>query len=141
MAMGSYSSDDGADDAMMSEINMTPLVDVMLVLLIIFIVTLPVLNHSVKLDLPQASSQPEDTKPAKVDLSIQADGTVFWDKQAIDDATLKARLAQAAEAQPQPELHLFADRNVRYESVAKVLSEAQTAGVTKLGFVTDPATK
>jgi biopolymer transport protein ExbD len=120
---------------------MTPLVDVMLVLLIIFIVTLPVLNHAVKLDLPQASSQPEDTKPAKVDLSIQADGTVFWDKQAIDDATLKARLAQAAEAQPQPELHLFADKNVRYESVAKVLSEAQTAGVTKLGFVTDPETK
>ncbi|EON13758.1 MULTISPECIES: biopolymer transporter ExbD [Pandoraea] len=141
MAMGSYSSDDGADDAMMSEINMTPLVDVMLVLLIIFIVTLPVLNHAVKLDLPQASSQPEDTKPAKVDLSIQADGTVFWDKQAIDDATLKARLAQAAAAQPQPELHLFADKNVRYESVAKLLSEAQTAGVTKLGFVTEPAAK
>ncbi|MFJ2995565.1 ExbD/TolR family protein [Pandoraea sp. NPDC087047] len=141
MAMGSYSSDDGADDAMMSEINMTPLVDVMLVLLIIFIVTLPVLNHAVKLDLPQASSQPEDTKPAKVDLSIQADGSVFWDKQQIDDATLKARLAQAAEAQPQPELHLFADKNVRYESVAKVLSEAQTAGVTKLGFVTEPQTK
>ncbi len=68
MAMGSYSSDDGADDAMMSEINMTPLVDVMLVLLIIFIVTLPVLNHAVKLDLPQASNQPEDTKPAKIDL-------------------------------------------------------------------------
>ncbi|VVE76933.1 ExbD/TolR family protein [Pandoraea sputorum] len=139
MAMGSYSSDDGADDAMMSEINMTPLVDVMLVLLIIFIVTLPVLNHAVKLDLPQASSQPEDTKPAKVDLSIQADGSVFWDKQQIDDDTLKARLVQAAEAQPQPELHLFADKNVRYESVAKVLSEAQTAGVTKLGFVTEPA--
>ncbi|MCI3203828.1 MULTISPECIES: biopolymer transporter ExbD [Pandoraea] len=139
MAMGSYSSDDGADDAMMSEINMTPLVDVMLVLLIIFIVTLPVLNHAVKLDLPQASSQPEDTKPAKVDLSIQADGSVFWDKQQIDDDTLKARLAQAADAQPQPELHLFADKNVRYESVAKVLSEAQTAGVTKLGFVTEPA--
>ncbi len=141
MAMGSYSSDDGADDAMMSEINMTPLVDVMLVLLIIFIVTLPVLNHSVKLDLPQASSQPEDTKPAKVDLSIQADGTLFWDKQAVDEATLKARLAQAAEAQPQPELHLFADKNVRYESVAKVLADAQTAGVTKLGFVTEPQTK
>lgn len=139
MAMGSYSSDDGADDEMMSEINMTPLVDVMLVLLIIFIVTLPVLNHAVKLDLPQASSQPEDTKPAKVDLSIQADGSVYWDKQQIDDDTLKARLVQAAEAQPQPELHLFADKNVRYESVAKVLSEAQTAGVTKLGFVTEPA--
>ena len=139
MAMGSYSSDDGADDEMMSEINMTPLVDVMLVLLIIFIVTLLVLNHAVKLDLPQASSQPEDTKPAKVDLSIQADGSVFWDKQQIDDDTLKARLTQAAEAQPQPELHLFADKNVRYESVAKVLSEAQTAGVTKLGFVTEPA--
>ncbi|VVE49208.1 ExbD/TolR family protein [Pandoraea anhela] len=139
MAMGSYSSDDSADDAMMSEINMTPLVDVMLVLLIIFIVTLPVLNHAVKLDLPQASSQPEDTKPAKVDLSIQADGSVFWDKQQIDDDTLKARLAQAADAQPQPELHLFADKNVRYESVARVLSEAQAAGVTKLGFVTEPA--
>ncbi|VVE47115.1 ExbD/TolR family protein [Pandoraea terrigena] len=141
MAMGSYSSDDGADDAMMSEINMTPLVDVMLVLLIIFIVTLPVLNHSVKLDLPQASSQPEDTRPAKIDVSIQADGTVFWDKQPVDETALKARLAQAAEAQPQPELHLFADKNVRYESVARVLSDAQTAGITKLGFVTAPDTK
>ena len=141
MAMGSYSSDDGADDAMMSEINMTPLVDVMLVLLIIFIVTLPVLNQSVKLDLPQASSQPEDTKPAKIDLSIQADGTVFWDKQVVDETALKARLAQAAEALPQPELHLFADKNVRYESVAKVLAQAQTAGITKLGFVTAPDTK
>ncbi len=135
MAMGSYSSDDGADDAMMSEINMTPLVDVMLVLLIIFIVTLPVLNQSVKLDLPQASSQPEDTKPAKIDLSIQADGTVFWDKQVVDETALKARLAQAAEAQP------LADKNVRYESVAKVLAQAQTAGITKLGFVTAPDTK
>ncbi|MGC7406690.1 ExbD/TolR family protein [Pandoraea pneumonica] len=139
MAMGSYSSDESADDGMMSEINMTPLVDVMLVLLIIFIVTLPVLNHAVKLDLPQASSQPEDTKPAKIDLSIQADGTVFWDKQQVDEATLHARLQQAAEAQPQPELHLFADKNVRYESVAKVLADAQSAGVTKLGFVTEPA--
>ncbi|VVE36097.1 MULTISPECIES: biopolymer transporter ExbD [Pandoraea] len=141
MAMGSYSSDESGDDGMMSEINMTPLVDVMLVLLIIFIVTLPVLNHSVKLDLPQASSQPEDTKPAKVDVSIQADGTVFWDKQPVDEAALKARLAQAAGATPQPELHLFADKNVRYESVAKVLADAQTAGVTKLGFLTEPETK
>jgi biopolymer transport protein ExbD len=141
MAMGSYSSDESGDDGMMSEINMTPLVDVMLVLLIIFIVTLPVLNHSVKLNLPQASSQPEDTKPAKVDVSIQADGTVFWDKQPVDEAALKARLAQAAEAQPQPELHLFADKNVRYESVAKVLADAQTAGVTKLGFLTEPETR
>ncbi|AJC21181.1 ExbD/TolR family protein [Pandoraea pulmonicola] len=141
MAMGSYSSDESGDDGMMSEINMTPLVDVMLVLLIIFIVTLPVLNHSVKLDLPQASSQPEDTKPTKVDVSIQADGTVFWDKQPVDEAALKARLAQAAEAQPQPELHLFADKNVRYESVAKVLADAQTAGVTKLGFLTEPETR
>ncbi|ALS60589.1 MULTISPECIES: ExbD/TolR family protein [Pandoraea] len=139
MAMGSYSSDESMDDGMMSEINMTPLVDVMLVLLIIFIVTLPVLNHAVKLDLPQASSQPEDTKPAKIDLSIQADGTVFWDKQPVDEATLHARLQQAADAQPQPELHLFADKNVRYESVAKVLADAQSAGVTKLGFVTEPA--
>ncbi|GAB3628064.1 biopolymer transporter ExbD [Pandoraea terrae] len=140
MAMGSY-GDDNTDDGMMSEINMTPLVDVMLVLLIIFIVTLPVLNHAVKLDLPQASSRPEETKPTKIDVSIQADGKIFWDKQPIDDATLHDRITAAAHAEPQPELHLFADKNVRYESVAKVLADAQSAGLTKLGFVTEPNRK
>lgn len=137
MAMGSYSSDDD-DSALMNEINMTPLVDVMLVLLIIFIVTLPVINNAAKVELPQANSQPLDTKPLKVDLSIEADGTVLWNKTPVDDATLQARITEAAHANPQPELHLFADKAVRYEKVAQVLSDAQAAGLTKLGFVTEP---
>jgi len=135
--MNGFSDDE--DDAMMSEINMTPLVDVMLVLLIIFLVTIPVMQHAVKIDLPHASSQPEDVKPAHVDVAIKADGTILWNDQPVDDATLRSKIAQAAQAVPQPELHLRADRKVRYERVADVMSAAQSGGLTKIGFVTDPA--
>ena len=93
MAMSPFSSDE--DDGMMSEINMTPLVDVMLVLLIIFLVTIPAINHAVKIDLPKASSQPQDTKPAHVDVAVEADGTVLWNDQKVDDAALQARIADA----------------------------------------------
>jgi len=137
MAMSPFSSDD--DDGLMNEINMTPLVDVMLVLLIVFMVTIPVLRHAVKIDLPHASSQKEDTRPAHVDVSIEADGTVLWDGTPVDDNALRAKIAAAAQASPQPELHLNADRKVAYENVAQVMSAAQAGGVTKIGFVTDPA--
>ncbi|WP_144158059.1 ExbD/TolR family protein [Paraburkholderia sp. BCC1885] len=135
MAVSSFSDD---DDDVMSEINMTPLVDVMLVLLIIFLVTVPVMQHAVKIDLPHASSQPEDVKPAHVDVSIRADGTVLWGEQVVDDTSLRAKIAEAAQANPQPELHLRADRKVAYEHVADVMSEAQSAGLSKIGFVTEP---
>ncbi|MEX3856235.1 ExbD/TolR family protein [Paraburkholderia sp. BR10923] len=136
MAMSPFSDDD--DQGLMNEINMTPLVDVMLVLLIIFLVTIPALQHAVRIDLPHASSQPEAVKPAHVDVAVQADGAVLWDGQPVTDDGLRARIAQAALATPQPELHLRADRKVPYERVAIVMSAAQSGGLTKLGFVTDP---
>ena len=136
MAMTPFDND---DDGLMNEINMTPLVDVMLVLLIVFMVTIPVIRHAVKIDLPHASSQKEEAKPAQVDVSIEADGTVLWSGTPVDDAALRVRIAQAAQADPQPELHLNADRKVAYEKVAQVMSAAQSGGLTKLGFVTNPA--
>ncbi|ADG19484.1 Biopolymer transport protein ExbD/TolR [Paraburkholderia atlantica] len=136
MAMSPFSDDD--DQGLMNEINMTPLVDVMLVLLIIFLVTIPALQHAVRIDLPHASSQPEAVKPTHVDVAVQADGTVLWDGQPVTDDGLRARIAHAALATPQPELHLRADRKVPYERVAVVMSAAQSGGLTKMGFVTDP---
>jgi biopolymer transport protein ExbD len=136
MAMSPFSDDD--DQGLMNEINMTPLVDVMLVLLIIFLVTIPALQHAVRIDLPHASSQPEAVKPAHVDVAVQADGSILWDGQPVSDDGLRARIAQAALATPQPELHLRADRKVPYERVAIVMSAAQRGGLTKMGFVTDP---
>ena len=139
MAMSPFAGDD--DDGLMNEINMTPLVDVMLVLLIVFMVTIPVIRHAVKIDLPHASSQKEDTKPAQVTVSIDADGNVLWDDQKVDEAALSAKIAAAAQASPQPELHLDADRKVPYEKVAQVMSAAQAGGLTKIGFVTQPKAK
>jgi biopolymer transport protein ExbD len=136
MAMSPFASDD--DDGLMNEINMTPLVDVMLVLLIVFMVTIPVIRHAVKIDLPHASSQKEEIKPVQINVSIAADGSVMWDDQKVSDETLRTRIAQAAQADPQPELHLNADRKVAYEKVAQVMSAAQAGGLTKIGFVTQP---
>ncbi|MFC0399029.1 ExbD/TolR family protein [Paraburkholderia rhizosphaerae] len=136
MAMSPFAGDD--DDGLMNEINMTPLVDVMLVLLIVFMVTIPVIRHAVKIDLPHASSQKEDTKPAQVTVSIDADGNVMWDEKKISDDELRAKIAAAAQQTPQPELHLNADRKVAYERVADVMSAAQAGGLTKIGFVTQP---
>ncbi len=139
MAMSPFAGDD--DDGLMNEINMTPLVDVMLVLLIVFMVTIPVIRHAVKIDLPHASSQKEDTKPAQVTVAVDADGNVMWDDKKVDDTALRAKIAEAAQANPQPELHLDADRKVPYEKVAEVMSAAQAGGLTKIGFVTQPKAK
>ncbi|MFC7514241.1 ExbD/TolR family protein [Herbaspirillum sp. GCM10030257] len=126
------------DDDVMSEINMTPLVDVMLVLLIIFIITIPVINHAVKLDLPRAASQPNDVKPPHIDVSIDANGVVTWNGNAVDQQALKENIAVASAQSPQPELHLRADRKTPYENVAQLMSAAQTGGLNKIGFVTEP---
>jgi len=126
------------DDEVMSEINMTPLVDVMLVLLIIFIITVPVLTHSVKLDLPRAENTPNEIKPETVNLSVTADGQLHWNENAISEEELERRLAAVAQQQPQPEIHIRGDRKVDYEHVIKVMAAAQRAGLHKLGFVTDP---
>ena len=137
MATSSFSTDD--DDALMTEINMTPLVDVMLVLLIVFLVTIPVLNHAVKVNLPQAVSQPQDLQPSHIDVSVQADGSVWWNKKPMTHDELTAAIATAAAQTPQPEIHLYADRAVRYEAVADLMSAVQANGLSKIGFVTQPA--
>ena len=138
MSMAQDSFVDDEQDAMMSEINMTPMVDVMLVLLVIFLVTLPVINHAVKINLPHASSQVANTKPPHVDVAIAADGAIQWDGKLLDPAQLSTQISQAAHATPVPELHLYADRKVAYEKVADLMSAAQAGGLTKIGFVTAP---
>ncbi|HEY5633932.1 MAG TPA: biopolymer transporter ExbD [Burkholderiaceae bacterium] len=137
MAFGGF--DQRGASQPMSEINTTPLVDVMLVLLVIFIITAPLLTHSIKLDLPNAQAPASAEKPDTITLSIDASGSVFWNNDRLaSEAQLAQRLAQAAAAQPQPELHLRADRETRYQRIAQVMSAAQRAGIAKLGFVTDP---
>jgi biopolymer transport protein ExbD len=129
----------GDDDPMlMSEINTTPLVDVMLVLLVIFMITAPLFTHAVKMDLPQASSQANPEKPDTITLAIDIDGKVFWNNEPLRDEDVAARLAESAAKRPQPELHLRADRNTRYQKIAQVMAAAQNAGLEKIGFVTDP---
>jgi len=128
-------------DEVMNEINMTPLVDVMLVLLIIFIITVPVMKHAVAIDLPRASSERELTKPENIVFSIKADGSYYWNDQLISDADLGPRLAAEAAKDPQPELHIRGDKDVRYERVAKAMSAAREAGVRKIGFITEPDAK
>ncbi|MDB5776380.1 MAG: biopolymer transporter ExbD [Herbaspirillum sp.] len=135
MAMGSLSD---SDEDFNPEINTTPLVDVMLVLLIIFIMTIPVMNHAVKIDLPRASNQPDDAKPESINLSIDAGGKIYWNNDTIDMNQLNQRIVAAAQKQPQPELHLRAERTTPYEKVAQVMAAAQTGGLSKIGFITDP---
>jgi len=123
----------------MAEINTTPLVDVMLVLLVIFIITAPLLTHAIKLELPNAQAPASAQKPETITLSIDAKGGLFWNDEPVADvAALSQRFAQAAGRQPQPELHLRADRDSRYQRIAEVMSSAQQAGIAKIGFVTDP---
>jgi biopolymer transport protein ExbD len=123
----------------MAEINVTPLVDVTLVLLVVFIIAAPLLTYAIKLDLPAAQAAPAGPAPAAIDVSIDAAGTLYWNGTVVDAAGLEARLKKAAAATPQPELHLRADRAVRYEVVAQLMSAAQRAGLQHIGFVTDPA--
>jgi biopolymer transport protein ExbD len=132
-----FGTQDETDDVM-NEINMTPLVDVMLVLLIIFIITVPVMKHAVNIDLPRASSSPQDAKPQTVRLSVDAQGAYYWNETRIDDKDLPTMLKVEAARQPQPELHIRGDKAVRYERVAQAMSAAQQAGLRKIGFVTEP---
>ncbi|MCC6532292.1 MAG: biopolymer transporter ExbD [Burkholderiales bacterium] len=136
MPFGAF--DPGADQPM-AEINTTPLVDVMLVLLIIFMVTAPLFTHAVRIDLPRARSAPNVAKPDTVVVSIDAAGGVHWSGEALAREGLGERLAQAAAKLPQPELHLRAHRDTRYQVIAEVLSQAQRAGIRKIGLVTDPS--
>lgn len=125
-------------DEVMNEINMTPMVDIMLVLLIIFIITVPVMKHSVNIDLPRASSQAQDVKPQTLRLSVDADGSYFLNDEKIADESLAPRLKAAAAQNPQPDLHIRGDKSVRYERVAQAMAAAQQAGLRKIGFITEP---
>lgn len=130
---------DQAGEQEMSEINMIPLVDVMLVLLIIFMITMPVMTHTVGIDLPHAQSQPSVTEPSTVAIGVNEQGEVFWGETRVDMAELERRLLDAAGQSPQPQLQVHGARTVAYEHVIMVMSAAQRAGLERLGFVTDPA--
>ena len=138
MAFGGFSR---SDNAPMSEINMVPLIDVMLVLLVIFMVTAPLLTHSIKIELPQAEGQRPAERPETITLALRADGSLYWNNRNITQPELRARLAQAARLDPQPELHLRADKTTPYQNLAEVLGMAQHAGVHRVGFITEPGGK
>jgi len=133
-----FGGDFDDDKDSMSDINMTPLVDVMLVLLIIFIIAVPVITHSVKVDLPRADNTVNEIKPETINLSISADGKTHWNETEISDEELELRLAAEAAKQPQPEIHIRGDRKVEYEHVMSVMASVQRAGILKLGFVSEP---
>ncbi len=137
MAMGSFRQRHQPEPV--AEINIVPMVDVMLVLLVIFIVTAPLLTHAVKIDLPKAASHPNLTRAAHIEFALRDDGTMYWNGARLEWAEVEPRLAAAAKKQPQPELHLRADRRVPYEQVARVMAAAARAGLTRIGFVSDPA--
>ena len=125
-------------DEVMNEINMTPMVDVMLVLLIIFIITVPVMKHAVNIDLPKASNVPQDAKPETIRLSVDAAGDYFWNENKVTEEAMLLQLKAASTQNPQPELHIRGDKAVRYERVAIAMAAAQQAGIRKIGFVTEP---
>ena len=136
MAFGGFSK--GNEPAPMAEINMIPLIDVMLVLLVIFIITAPLLTHAVKVDLPKASSSPNRTKPDNVQLAIDDAGAVYWNGVVLERQAWRERMEEAAAQRPQPEVHIRADGEVAYRRVAEVMSDAAKAGLTRIGFITDP---
>jgi biopolymer transport protein ExbD len=132
-------SEDGGEDEAISTINTTPLVDVMLVLLIIFLVTIPVITQSVPLKLPEEINLPRQTKPENIEIAVTKDGDVFWGLQPVrDNDELLERLKKVAVIQPQPEVHIRGDLSGRYEFVGRVVFAAQRAGIQKIGFVTEP---
>jgi biopolymer transport protein ExbD len=127
------------EEEVMSAINTTPLVDVMLVLLIIFLITIPVMLHQVPLDLPKERNLPTQTKPENINISVNKDGDVFWNTLLVpNNNALFERLKTIAVMVPQPEVHIRADQNVRYEFVGKVVVTCQRASILKVGFITDP---
>ena len=127
------------DDKPMSEINTTPLVDVMLVLLIIFLITVPVITQSVKVELPKAANIPTQTKPENINIAVDAEGNVFWNTaQLPSQEALLERIKQIAVLDPQPEIHVRGDRNTAYEHIGRVIVTCQRGGIQKVGFITEP---
>ena len=131
-------SNEPSDEAVISEINMTPLVDVMLVLLIIFIITMPVLTQSVSVELPKANAAPAQLSKQRISIMVLKDGSVLWDEQPVSRAQLQLHLAQIAQLTEPPPLQLMADKTVQYQYVMAVMASAQQLGITQLSFVTEP---
>ena len=128
-----------SDDELNSSINTTPLVDVMLVLLIIFLITIPVVTHTHEVKLPKERNIPTQTKPENINVSVDKDGNIFWNEKSIPDmATLHSRMKEIAVKDPQPEVHIRGDQNTRYEFVGRVVFACQRAGIVKVGFITEP---
>ena len=133
---------DGDDDEVVSAINTTPLVDVMLVLLIIFLITIPVVTHTIPVTLPPETNQALQTKPQNIVIAVTKDGDYFWDQQKVADITdLKARLAKIANIVPQPEVHIRGDMSGRYEFVGRVVVALQQSGIYKIAFIMQPPPK
>jgi biopolymer transport protein ExbD len=139
MAMSVQSSDEDEDGGVISTINTTPLVDVMLVLLIIFLITIPVITKTIKVDLPKAVNIPTQTKPENITVAVDAEGNVYWnDKMVPNRQALLDHVKEAAVRKPQPEIHIRADSNARFEAVGRVINTIQRGGVVKVGFLTEP---
>jgi biopolymer transport protein ExbD len=138
MNIGSSSS----EDEVVSAINTTPLVDVMLVLLIIFLITIPVVTQSVAMSLPKETNIARQTKPENIEISVNKDGDVFWNAQPVaDNNTLVAKLKKIGVMNPQPEVHIRGDEKARYESIGRVVFACQRAAILKISFVTEPPPK
>lgn len=136
MAFGGL--DKKSNSAPMAEINMTPLIDVMLVLLVIFIITAPLFTHAIKLDLPRVSSQEARETPETITLSVDERGKLFWNDKPISFEQMQRQFGDAGKAEKQPEIHLRASKETRYDVIARVMGAAQGAGLSKIGFVTEP---
>ena len=129
----------GEEGGAIASINTTPLVDVMLVLLIIFLITIPVINKTVKVELPKAVNIPTQTKPENITIAVDRDGNIYWnEKQMPNRAMLLGYIKEAAVKVPQPEIHIRADKDTRYESVGRVMYAIQRGGIVKVGFLTEP---
>jgi biopolymer transport protein ExbD len=139
MGMNVGAGDDSGEDALNNSINTTPLVDVMLVLLIIFLITIPVVTNTVKLELPKERNVPTQTKPENIVIAVNRDGEVYWGLERMaDNEALVARLKLESVKEPQPEVHIRGDSEVRYESVGRIVVDCQRAGIFKVGFITEP---
>jgi biopolymer transport protein ExbD len=139
MAMNVGAADDSGEEQMNSTINTTPLVDVMLVLLIIFLITVPVVTQTIKMELPKERNLPTQTKPENIVIQINRDGEYYWAMQRVPDVeTLVERLKKEAVKDPQPEVHIRGDQEVRYEAIGRVVVACQRAGILKVGFITEP---
>jgi biopolymer transport protein ExbD len=139
MAINLGSPDDGDDDALIAAINTTPLVDIMLVLLIIFLITVPVVAHTVPVALPREVNQPTETRPENISIAVDKAGTVYWNEARVaDDAALLEKLKARATDHPQPEVHIRADKDARYEFVGRIVVDCQRAGIAKLAFIVEP---